>query len=129
VSTEEEGVNETIGDRIRGLVEKADSEAAFARAVGITVQALRLYIHGNSIPRSDRLVQIAAVAGVDIAWLATGIESVKKTSASTEGRFAFLALAYEDEEIRGWLNPELADLERRLRRIFPEWDARQPHHA
>lgn len=58
-------LKDALGSRTPYFIEKQ---------TGIAQSLVRKYLRGDSIPGTDKLVALAAVTGVSVAWLATGQE-------------------------------------------------------
>ena len=58
----------------RLLSEKRISQAALARAIGVSKETISQYAKGGIIPNADRLVKLAEFFGVSPEYLFTGIE-------------------------------------------------------
>jgi len=82
----------TLADRIRVSAERAGGGNKLSQKTGIPRSTLETYITGQSEPQVSRLIEIAKVAEVNVAWLATGegpqflteesiVEDFKKTGA------------------------------------------------
>ena len=69
-------------NRLRGIVEP--SANAFAAKAGMSEGALRSYLSGT-IPRADKILQIAKAANVSAGWLLTGTENTRPSDNPVMG--------------------------------------------
>src|SRR4051794_29949910 len=58
--------------RLRIIAEHWHSTDRLARATGVSASAFRKWLKGAAEPGRDRLVALAAAAGVNVSWLAQG---------------------------------------------------------
>jgi transcriptional regulator with XRE-family HTH domain len=63
--------SDTFMMRLKTIMD-GQSNLSFAEKCGLSEGTLRSYLKGKTTPPLDTLVIIAKVAGIDLAWLATG---------------------------------------------------------
>jgi SOS-response transcriptional repressor LexA len=102
----------TLGQRIREA-RGAESQAAFAKAIGVSSRSLGYYESDERLPDANTIMHICAESGRDVGWLLYGeeIEKLKSKSTSNEGgvEAELLALRKENSEINKELRRLLHD--------------------
>lgn len=64
----------TLGDRLAAAREAAGlNQSALAQRLGVRVKTLRDWENDVSEPRANRLQMVAALLGVSLRWLLTGV--------------------------------------------------------
>ena len=81
--------------RLRLILAQWPSADRLARATGVSPSAFRKWLKGEAEPSRDRLVALAAAAGVSVAWLAQG-EGPEPVLASFDPRGGSLAASGSD---------------------------------
>ena len=64
--------HEAFAQRLSELIKEAGSARALADAVGVSPNAVHLWLR-NSEPGRDKLIAVARAAGVSLSWLAAGL--------------------------------------------------------
>lgn len=80
-----------FAERITYAIELAGGPMQFAKKAGLSRAVLDKYKNGQSDPSRSRVISMAAAAGVNFEWLATGIGEPQKTyglSDSTQESYA-----------------------------------------
>lgn len=70
-----------LGTRIEQTISRVGSKASAARAAGVSPESLRRYINESAMPPFDVMASLAATAGVDLHWLATGLGNAERAAA------------------------------------------------
>lgn len=68
-------------ERLKLAVEQAGGQALLAKKTGLSKSVISKYVNGYSEPDRKRLIKIADAGGVDVGWLATGIDTRSDTAA------------------------------------------------
>ncbi len=74
-----------LGTRISAIVDSVGGIKTLANMTNISESQLYRCINGSSSTTVERLVAIAKTADVSIEWLATGLGSMRKSNAISEG--------------------------------------------
>lgn len=77
--------------------------ALASMGVGVSHQAVRKWLNGESIPRQDKITSIAELLRVDVTWLALGSQSVpnkwKNRAEELEGAMMRIYGMTDDQNI------------------------------
>jgi transcriptional regulator with XRE-family HTH domain len=71
-----ESSESTFGQRLAKAIERGgfESQAEFARQIGVGQAAISRYIHGRRLPDGEVMVRIARVIPDQLIWVLTGLE-------------------------------------------------------
>lgn len=97
-----------LGTRINAVVEMYDRKMDAAEACGVSVEQLKRYVRGRSVPPFDVLARLAVPKRINLNWLATGDGEMRISPAPSNyvdidlfGRIADgVARIYKDEGAR-----------------------------
>jgi transcriptional regulator with XRE-family HTH domain len=82
-----------IGERLAAARDKKGwTQLELAITLGITPGAVAHWEQGRSLPKRDRLREVAGVLGTDIEWLLTGDDPAEKRKAQTENEAELLRI-------------------------------------